>query len=67
MSSLIETVKLQRDKLLYTISIKYNHILLDDLKKLCPFNEEEWLRHNEDIVIDNQEQVLERPVIIKTN
>ena len=63
MSSIIESVKLQRDKLLHAISIKYNHISLEDLKKLCPFNEEEWIKQNEDIVIDNEE-VLERPVII---
>ena len=62
MSSIIESVKLQRDKLLHAISIKYPHLSLDDLKNLCPFNEEEWIRQNEDIVIKDKE-VLERRVI----
>lgn len=63
MSSLIETVKLERDKLLYAISIKYNHLKLEDLKRLCPFNEEEWLRQNEEIEMKEGQPILDGPVI----
>ena len=63
MSSLLGTVKLEREKLLHAISIKYQHLQLDDLKKLCPFNEDEWIRQNEDMNIKEKE-ILCDPVIV---
>lgn len=63
MSSLIDTVKLQREKLLHAISLKYDYFKLEDLKNLCPFNEEEWNKHNYEINTKEKPPIQNEPVI----